>query len=194
MNDAMATTLGVVFEREHFVQFYEQEELLLKNIKSFIGAAVRHGDSAIVICTPVHKTALESLFVQENIDIHTASFIWLDAEETLAQFMVDGWPNRELFRKTIGGVLAKASKKNRPVRAFGEMVALLVAQGNKAGAIHLEKFWNEIAYDHSLTLFCAYPMHCFDCRDSFEEISKEIRHQHSSAIAPNPSLHFELSP
>jgi anti-sigma regulatory factor (Ser/Thr protein kinase) len=53
--------------------------------------------------------------------------------------------------------LAKATEGGRPVRVFGEMVALLWDDGALAAAIELEKLWNDLAQRHSFSLFCAYP-------------------------------------
>jgi hypothetical protein len=43
------------------------------------------------------------------------------------------------------------------MRAFGEMVALLWAQGHNAATLRLEQLWNELIGQEALALFCAYP-------------------------------------
>jgi signal transduction histidine kinase len=48
------------------------------------------------------------------------------------------------------------------VRAFGEMVALLVAAGNPRAALALEALWNELQQTHAFTLVCAYPLASLD--------------------------------
>ncbi len=50
----------------------------------------------------------------------------------------------------------------RRVHAFGEMVALLWASGNREGAIRVEELWNELGRVHRFALFCAYPIVGFD--------------------------------
>ena len=58
-------------------------------------------------------------------------YVPLDAEETLSAFMVNGWPDEGRFIQTISSILHRARGKNRrKIRAFGEMVAILWAQGN----------------------------------------------------------------
>jgi len=42
--------------------------------------------------------------------------------------------------------------------AFGEMVALLWAEGNFTAAIRVEELWNDLQKLHTFSLFCAYPM------------------------------------
>jgi PAS domain S-box-containing protein len=61
----------------------------------------------------------------------------------------------------VGRVVKQVSQGRKRVRAFGEMVALLWAQGNKAAAIRLEELWNDLARTQSFALFCAYPMSAF---------------------------------
>jgi hypothetical protein len=51
----------------------------------------------------------------------------------------------------------RASARGRRVRAFGEMVALLWAQGNAAATVRLEYLWNRVCKLERLPLFCAYP-------------------------------------
>ena len=43
------------------------------------------------------------------------------------------------------------------MRAFGEMVALLWAQGRNGATLRLEHLWNELIEEQALALFCAYP-------------------------------------
>ena len=78
-----------------------------------------------------------------------ARYVPLDAAETLEKFMLDGMPDAALFTEIIGGVLGQAAAaaegKNPRVAAFGEMVALLWAEGNAQAAVRLEQLWNELA-------------------------------------------------
>ena len=182
-----STSMNKIYQREHFVQFYQDEELLLNNLKSFIGGGLVGGEATLVIATPEHCQSLEDLLVEEGMSLALGQqVILMDAQDTLAKFMKDGLPNKELFRKVISKSLEQSTSGGRGVRAFGEMVALLWAQGNQAGAILLEQLWNEITREYSLTLFCAYPMHHF--ADNGHSVAmRELSLLHSSAIAPSPT-------
>ncbi|WP_250532488.1 MEDS domain-containing protein, partial [Caballeronia sp. ATUFL_F1_KS39] len=48
-----------------------------------------------------------------------------------------------------------------PVRAFGEMVAILCARGESGAALRLEQLWNDLARKHAFSLLCAYPTRVF---------------------------------
>ena len=51
-----------------------------------------------------------------------------------------------------------AEIEHKRVVLFGEMVALLCAEGRMKAAIELEQLWNELIQTHSFHLRCAYPM------------------------------------
>jgi hypothetical protein len=55
-----------------------------------------------------------------------------------------GWPDEDKFNKTLFSILTKArGANNRKIRAFGEMAALLWAQGNTGATVNLEHLWSK---------------------------------------------------
>src|SRR5207249_949404 len=109
-------------------------------------------------------------------------YISLDAAETLPRFMVDGLPEPERFAEVVGSVIVRAAKSRHHVRIFGELVALLWAEGNHTAAIRLEELWNDLHNKtHPFSLFCAYPMHSFD-GEVYGVQFTEICKQHSRVI------------
>lgn len=149
-------------DTDHFVQFYEADGFLLNSLSGFIGNAITAGDAAIVVATQAHRNGLDELLQANGLDITSAKasgrYISLDAAETLGKFMVDGSPEPKRFNDVIGEVISSVTDGRSRIRAFGEMVALLWAEGNHAGAIRLEELWNDLQKAHSFSLFCAYPM------------------------------------
>lgn len=81
----------------------------------------------------------------------------MDAAEALDRFMVDGYPDERLFAETITSVINAAQQGGQRVRAFGEMVALLWASGERDATVRLEQMWNTVCHEKGLSLFCAYP-------------------------------------
>lgn len=153
-------------DTEHFVQFYEADGFLLNSLSGFIGTALNSGDGALVVATPEHRGSLDELLQANGVDtlgaIKAGRYVSLDAANTLSKFMVDGTPEPDRFKEVLGGVIASVTDGRSRVRAFGEMVALLWAQGNHTAAIRLEQLWNDLKAAHSFSLFCAYPMNGFD--------------------------------
>ena len=70
---------------------------------------------------------------------------------------LDQWPDAELFDQFVTQVLERAGRGGRRVRAFGEMVALLWAQGHNGATVRLEHLWHELCRRESFSLLCAYP-------------------------------------
>jgi signal transduction histidine kinase/ActR/RegA family two-component response regulator len=147
---------------DHFVQFYENDAFLADSVATFIGGAIAAGHGAVIIVTPEHRRAIFDVMTSRGIScsgaIDRGDCVALDAAETLATFMVDGSPVPRLFRENVGGLIARLTRQDRPVRAFGEMVALLAADGNRGAAIELEDLWNELGKEFNFSLFCAYPI------------------------------------
>lgn len=154
---------GEVDNNSHLVQFYENDQFLLQSIREFL----KPGGAAVVIATPQHRASLEDdLKLVAGLGLAEARaqdrYISLDAEETLTKFMVDGLPDTTRFFEYMGGLITRASIGRHNIRIFGEMVALLWAAGNQAGAICLEELWNNLRQTLPFTLFCGYPMSSFD--------------------------------
>ena len=177
----------------HLVQFYEQDSFLLEELSRFIGIALGAGDAAVVIATKAHRDGLSDRLRARGFDTVKASkqdrYITVDAAETLSKFIVNGEPDAERFAGTIGPLLARAKAagegENPKVAAFGEMVALLWAEGKADAAIRLEQLWNELAKTYSFHLWCGYPLTHFSQREHSEAFSR-ICAEHS-AVVPDES-------
>jgi signal transduction histidine kinase/CheY-like chemotaxis protein len=161
-------------DTEHFVQFYEADDFLLDSLSGYVGTALNTGDAALVIATQARREGLEARLQQKGLDVAAATasgkYVSLDAAETLSKFMVDGLPEPGRFTEAVGNLIVSATDGRSRVRAFGEMVALLWAEGNYAAALRLEELWNNLQHTHSFSLFCAYPMNIFSGEEHVEQI------------------------
>ncbi len=146
---------------EHLVHIYSDEDVFLKSLEGFVASGLEAGDGVVVIATPSHRHALNERLRQRGFDLVAASqcdqFIALDAEETLARFMVDGWPDDELFQRMVADLVGRAGSNGRRVRAFGEMVSILWSRGDCGATVRLEYLWNNLCKQGTFSLFCAYP-------------------------------------
>jgi len=164
---------------DHFVQFYEEDDFLIDSVAVFIEAGLRADECVIVIATPAHRAALSRRLRRDGVPI--VNFIALDASDMLARFMVNGWPNEAFFRDVIGGLVTQTLQRGHGLRAFGEMVTLLWAEGNGKAAIRLEKLWNQLSRSHTFALFCAYPMGGFRSSANAESFL-HICHEHTHVL------------
>jgi hypothetical protein len=163
------TDWSLLGDRQHGVQFYEDDAVLIDLLSRFAGSALVSGDSAVIIATRRHRDALTSRLKRRGFDTAVAKrqgrFVALDAAGTLASFMRNGRPEPLLLGDRMGKVLEAAASSaedgRRRVVVFGEMVALLWSQGKIEAALQLEELWNRLAELHAFSLCCAYPMQGF---------------------------------
>jgi PAS domain-containing protein len=153
----------------HAVQFYEKDSALIEALGQHIGAALTSEDTAIVVATKPHLESLADELRLRKIKVLTAvkagRLIRLDAAETLTKFMVGGGPDKDKFENTIGALVRRAESGMKPgsrLVVFGEMVALLWAEGKRDATVRLEELWNDLAERHSFNLLCGYPINAFD--------------------------------
>jgi hypothetical protein len=148
-------------ERDHFVQMYQDLEVLADAVTDYIGTGLERGEAAIVIATPEHRAAfLERLGPREAI--RQGQLKLLDAEKTLARCMTNGMPEWKSFHEILGGAIAEMRLQYPAVRAYGEMVDVLWQRGEREAAIRLEEYWNELGRLQTFSLFCAYAMDHLD--------------------------------
>lgn len=165
----------------HFVEFYDEDRSLISSVGTFVATGINHGEAAIVIADAAHLTGLEAE-LSESFDLQRARdqglYTSADAAATLSLFMEDGLPDPVRFGDTVGALLRRAAAKGKNVRVFGEMVALLWAQGNGAGALLLEDLWNRLLETRPFRLFCAYPTSSFEGNDVTRLNAVCSRHSH----------------
>jgi hypothetical protein len=150
----------------HLVQFYNSDQFLFETVLRFLGSGLANGDGVIVIATASHLDGLHARLRRNSIDVvralGTGQLTWLDAEETLSTFMVDGRVDAERFIETIGPVVARSKETcNGHVRAYGEMVDVLCRRSEHKAALELEHLWNLLVVATPLTLLCGYGARSF---------------------------------
>lgn len=179
----------------HTVQLYDNDALLVAGLTRFVGGALGAGDHAIVIATPAHARLVEQQLSARGLDLsqatHEGRYRLFDAAETLGFFMRDGMPDAELFAGTVGSIVAgactEATANGQRVVAYGEMVALLYADGNAAAAVELEHLWNALGSVHEFALHCAYPVNLFYGRGTTADLSA-ICGAHSHVVSSEAFL------
>lgn len=180
-----------VSEREHFVHFYEKDQELADGVARFLAVGFAQGNYGLVIATPEHIAQFDEGIREAGADPEalrkSGQYSTFDAADVLSRFVAAGKLQPGRFRSgIIGAWLKAAAKSGKGIRAFGEMVAILWEDGNKEGAIELEKLWNEVAQEHEFTLYCAYPAAAMD--EFSDAACKRVCREHSRIIRPQAAL------
>lgn len=152
---------GEIAPTEHVVQIYENDQTFLDLLEQYVAGGIASSDCVVIIATQTHITAINERLIKHGYDVEALiaddQYIPLDAEQTLSKFMVNGWPDANRFDQTIKDIVKRAKQNQRRLRAFGEMVAILWAQGLTGATVHLENLWNRFCETHAFCLLCAYP-------------------------------------
>lgn len=181
---------------EHVVQFYDRGDDLISAVGGYLTRAVSAGAVAIAIVTDDHRRAFQAELTDRGVDaaraVRDGSLVWLDAAATLAVCMHDGEIDAAAFRANLAPVVKRAQDGGRPVKAYGEMVALLWDIGDVVGAIELEKLWNELAGDLNFALFCGYHAQPL-AGEEYADALQQVCHFHT-AVLDVVSARFRAGP
>ena len=143
------------------MQLYNDLPELADSVGEYIGAGLRRGEAAVIIATPAHRARFQEI-IDSPAALKEGRLQMLDAEETLAKFMANGMPQWKSFHELVGGLIAELRLRYPTVRAYGEMIDVLWQRGERAAAVRLEEYWNELGRLQTFSLFCAYRMNPLD--------------------------------
>jgi hypothetical protein len=187
--NAPAKFWGEIALCEHLVHIYANDGAFIESLEGFVAAGLDAGDGVVVIATEPHRWELDERLRQRGFDLGPArlcdQFISLEAEETLSRFIVDGWPDDELFSRVIAELVERAGSDGRRVRVSGEMVALMWARGDCGATVRLEYLWNNLCRQRTFSRFCAYPKSGFT--QTADLAVQAICAAHSRVIGDNAS-------
>jgi hypothetical protein len=170
---------------QHIAQLYTEQQFLARAVGQFVGDGLRQGDAVIVIATPLHWRVILRRLEAEDLDVlrcrRRGQLVIRDAEDTLAEFMADGMPDRERFRAVIGGAIdATRDAGFVRTRGFGEMVDIL-RRTDVTATLRLEELWNELLVERGIALLCGYSLDPFDPRN-YHGLLQRVSGAHSDLI------------
>ncbi len=173
--------------RAHLVQFYNEDVVLAQNVVLYIKEGVERGERIVVVSTAAHTKLFREQLRASGTPTEPLErdrrLQFIDAQDTLASFLVDDEPDWIRFDRTIGSLIreARTAPGTTGVRAFGEMVDLLWKQGRLGAATRLEGFWNRLRRTEALTLFCSYTVDVLEPGTTSAEL-QELISTHSQLL------------
>ncbi|HKC67040.1 MAG TPA: MEDS domain-containing protein [Bacteroidia bacterium] len=176
---------GEIAPYDHLVQIYENNNSFFNTLEGFAGDGLIKGESVVLVATAEHLNFLSGRLRVHGFDLDTFmatdQYIPVDANESIANFMVNNQVDEARFNTFIDKIMKRAKKNNQKVRAFGEMKTILLAGGQTEAAVKVEKLWHNIQQQYQICLFCAYPKSIFSKFRSHASI-KAICKVHSKII------------
>lgn len=144
----------------HLVQFYKKSEYLAESVAEYIQLGLSKGDGIIILATRDHWQSLKNSLEQKNSSVEQylteGRLLYIDAHLALQKILDQGHPDKNTFMDFIQSILLHMHAYPS-IRAYGELVDLLCAEGKIREAIELEKYWGEILQSTpSLSLMCGY--------------------------------------
>jgi len=143
---------------DHVCQLFDTDESRTEHVAAFLAEGFHAGDYVIAVARPDHWTSIAARLEMLGIPVERrkteGQLRVSDAKITLTQLCPRGRLNQFAFNEIIAAAIEPAA--GRRVRAWGEMVDMLVERGDLDGALELEELWNGVSEMVPLTLICSY--------------------------------------
>jgi hypothetical protein len=178
---------------DHFVQTYTDDHHLAAVVADYLGSGLTRNEAAVMMATSPHVQFVLRRLSMLGIDVPGAidrrQVLILDAQETLASFMIDGWPDRNRFLRIVAAALEPVRPAaSRGVRLYGEMVELLWRHSADA-TMELERLWNEVLRAEGASLLCGYRVDGLDWR--LQGVLRWITRSHSHLLPAEDQPRFK---
>ena len=185
-------------EDGHIVQLYQDDDFYGEAISHFAAEGLVRGESIILVATKPHWRNISGRLRGKGFDLDAlfrqGQLTLLDADDTLPRFMVGRTPDGTIFKPLAKQTIAKARAGGKfpRVRWWGEMVNCLYVEGNAKGSNRLEQFFDEVAHEENIAIFCSFLMDKFDPK-IYDEAFGNVCKTHSHVIPADDYARHRLT-
>jgi hypothetical protein len=171
----------------HIVQLYQDDDFYGEAISHFTAEGIARGESVILVATKAHWQNISGRLRGKGFDpeqlFRLGQLTLLDADDTLPKFMASNLPDGGIFKPLARQTIekARAGGKFPRVRWWGEMVNCLYVEGNVKGSHRLEQFFDQVAHEETVAIFCSFLMDKFDPK-IYDEAFGNVCRTHSHVI------------
>lgn len=170
----------------HLVAFHDEPAFLAAAAAETLGAALATGAAVGVIATAPHRRAIAAALCAEGFDLDRLGdadrYVEVDADSALTTLRPVGQLDPARFDSFVLDLLGRLRSSGDGVCLYGELVALLWADGDVEAALELEDHWNRlIAQGPDFTLLCGYPMGAF-ADDGSAVTFREVTQRHAGVM------------
>ena len=155
-------------EDGHIVQLYQDDEFYGEAISHFAAEGLVRGESSVLVATKPNWKNISARLRGKGFDTERlfaqGQLTLLDADDTLPKFMRGNDPEGGIFKPLAKETIdrARAGGKFARVRWWGEMVNVLYEDGNPHGSNRLEQFFDQVAHEERVSIFCSFHMDKYD--------------------------------
>ncbi|HEX4195631.1 MAG TPA: MEDS domain-containing protein [Stellaceae bacterium] len=152
----------------HIVQLYQEPDFYGEAISHFAAEGLVRGESIILVATQPNWLNISVRLTSKGFDLpalfERGQLTLLDATETLPKFMRGTMPDGTIFKPLAQETIEKARRGGKfpRVRWWGEMVNVLFVDGNGKASNRLEQFFDEVAHEEVIAIFCSFLMDQYD--------------------------------
>ena len=142
----------------HRLQLFDTPQSLAQSVTDFLVEGYERGDNLLIAAkrhnlnTVLMALEARGCFAGEH---ERQRLVALDADELLRHLRRHGVIDALRFEAQVATVVERLAASG-PLRIYGEIVEVLAAEGDFAGAVKLEKLWNALARRYPITLMCGY--------------------------------------
>jgi prepilin-type processing-associated H-X9-DG protein len=185
-------------EDGHIVQLYQDDDFYGEAISHFAAEGLVRGESIILVATQPHWKNISGRLHAKGFDTEAlfrdGQLTLLDADATLPKFMAGTLPDGNIFKPLAKQTIARARAGGKfpRVRWWGEMVNVLYVDGNVRGSTRLEEFFDQVAHEESIPIFCSFLMDRFDPK-IYEEAFGNVCRTHSHVIPCDDYVRHRLT-
>ena len=144
----------------HTIQLFYNEQSRTDALVGFVRQGLEAGDTVLVVATREHWESATARLLQRGLrldaDIASYRLTVCNAAPMLDQLKTDHTVQRDRFDKVVAARVRHLRARGARVRAYGEMVDLLAAEGDFANVVRLEALWNELLLTDPMDLLCGY--------------------------------------
>lgn len=137
----------------HAAHFFHSAEDGDAAVAEFVADGVARGEDVLVVATDARAAVVRARL---GASADAANVTFVDARQAVDAIMVDAALDH---RKLTELLLPFVKQSDRPKRIYGEMVALLTADGQLEAALGVERAGEELAHDLGVRILCGYDHH-----------------------------------
>src|SRR6185503_8117723 len=142
LKNEVSAPVAAASSHQNSVQFFDSHQTAATALAEFVRAGLARNERIVVIARLAdwNRAAVDlSRDVALSEAIGSGRLTVCDSTRTLDAISVNGWPSPERFDRVVGTMIAAAHAGGSALRAYGDMVDVLAADGRCDAAARLEE-------------------------------------------------------